>query len=220
LFLEDDMSRPVLFALLTSAFLCGAALADDKKGKGKEAPQDDAVDAFFDPPPAKSKGLDELHKATEGVEHKDKSGKGMAPKSVVVDNEAPIQLHGAFAATKVVQDKKLGCQPANREKQKLSFFAFNELPERGEPFEVCLTMSSKAGREMSMSVSIVDPRNLRVAKGEDVVNFRGRTGRVDHVLEFPAPVFKMAGQYQYVVELDGKEVGRLPLFEVKIDPNG
>ena len=66
-----------------------------------------------------------------------------------------------------------------------------------------------------MSVAIVDSRNQRVAKGEDVIDFRGRP-KMDHVLAYPAPVFKMAGQYFYVVDLDGKEVGRMPIFVLTV----
>ena len=66
-----------------------------------------------------------------------------------------------------------------------------------------------------MSVAIVDPRNLRVARAEDVVDFSGRAGRIEHVLEFPETTFKTAGQYFYLVEMDGKEIGRLPIFEVR-----
>ena len=143
--------------------------------------------------------------------------KGLAPKTAVVDDEAKVQFYSAFAAEKIVIDKKLGCQVAGRDKKKLTYFAFDEVPAEGVPFSVCLTMQSKAGREMAMSVAIVDPRNARVVKAEDVVDFRGRTQRMDHILDFPAPIFKLVGPYQYVVELDGKEVARLPIFDVKID---
>lgn len=205
-----------LSLVVVTALLALPALADDKK-----KPKADAdVDAFFDAPKAdtkKSTSLDDLNKAAGGVAHKENKG-GMAPKGGAVDDDAPVNLHAAFAAQKIVMDKKLGCQPAGRDKKKLSFFTFDELPQVGVAFEVCVTVSSKVGREMSMSVAVVDPRNSRVVKAEDVIDFRGRTARMDHVLEFPAPLFKVAGPYQYVIELDGKEVGRLPLFEVKVNP--
>jgi hypothetical protein len=210
--------------VVAACALSFAAHADDKDppkkdgaGAKEDAKGDSAVDAFFDDPGTvkKKSNLDALHEAAKDMAHTKK--KGLAPKAAVVDDEAKVQFFSAFAAQKIVIDKKLGCQVAGRDKKKLTYFAFDEVPAEGVPFSVCLTMQSKAGREMAMSVSIVDPRNSRVVKAEDVVDFRGRTQRMDHILDFPAPVFKLVGPYQYVVELDGKEVARLPIFEVKID---
>lgn len=206
-------SSLVFCAVVCSLVAAGPSLADDKKDKKADA----SVDAFFDDPKPKTKptSMDDLNKASAGMANKEKKD-GMAPKTAESNEDAPVNLHAVFAAQKIVMDKKLGCQPGGRDKKKLTFFTFDELPEAGVPLEVCVTISSKAGREMSMSVAIVDPRNARVVKAEDVIDFRGRTTRMDHVLEFPAPLFKVPGQYNYVVELDGKEVGRLPLFEVKV----
>ncbi len=206
--------RSFSLALVLAAVVVPAQAADKKKPKA-----DADVDAFFDAPadPKKTTSLDDLHKATAGVANRETKD-GMAPKGGLVDDDAPVLLHAVFAAQKIVIDKKLGCQPGGRDKKKLSYFAFDELPQEGVPFEVCVTVSSKVGREMSMSVAVVDPRNSRVARAEDVIDFRGRAGRMDHVLEFPAPTFKVAGPYQYLIELDGKEVGRLPLFEVRVEP--
>lgn len=209
--------RPLLVIAASVLVVAGAASADDKKDGKKDSKSDSAVDAFFDAPSdtKKSSGIDALEAAANGVAHSKK--KGLAPKTAVVDDEAKVQFYSVFVAEKIVIDKKLGCQVAGRDKKKLTFFAFDEVPAEGVPFSVCLTMQSKAGREMAMSVSIVDPRNSRVAKAEDVVDFRGRTQRLDHILDFPAPVFKLVGPYQYVIELDGKEVARLPIFDVKIE---
>jgi hypothetical protein len=208
------MNRVLPAVVAALALVAGPALADDKKAKPKA---DADVDAFFsDTPATKKSTVEDLTKASAGVAHKSPTA-GMAPKAAEVNDDAPVQLHAVFAAQKIVMDKKLGCQPGGKDKKKVTFWTFDDLPETGVPFEVCVTLSSKAGREMSMSVSIVDPRNARIVRGEDVIDFRGRTTRMDHVLEFPAPQFKVAGQYAYVVELDGKEVGRLPIFEVKIE---
>lgn len=201
-----------LFALL---FALPSAADDKDTKKKKPAAADASVDAFFDAPTTPKSSMDALNKATEGMAHKEKKD-GIAPKVAESNEDAPVNLHAAFAAQKIVMDKKLGCQPGGKDKKKLTFFTFDDLPQAGVPIEVCVTVSSKAGREMSMSVAIVDPRNARIVKAEDVIDFRARTSRMDHVLEFPAPMFKVAGQYFYVVELDGKEVGRLPLFEVKV----
>jgi hypothetical protein len=197
--------------------LATSAAADDKGDKGKKDKKPDAaVDAFFDEPTTpKKSSLDALTEASKGVVNKEQ--KTLAPKATTVDDEAKIQFFSVFAAEKIVMDKKLGCQPAGPEKKKLTFFSFDEVPAEGVPMSVCLTMQSKVGRSMAISVAIVDPRNARVVKAEDVVDFAGRTGRIDHVLDFPAPVFKVAGPYQYLVEMDGKEVARLPIFDVRVE---
>lgn len=195
--------------------LAGSAMADDKGKKDKQP--DAAVDAFFDEPTTpKKSSLDALTEASKAVVVKEQ--KSLAPKSTTVDDEAKIQFFSVFAAEKIVMDKKLGCQPAGRDKKKLTYFSFDEVPAEGVPMSVCLTMQSKVGRSMAISVAIVDPRNARVVKAEDVVDFAGRTGRIDHVLDFPAPIFKLAGPYQYLVEMDGKEVARLPIFDVRVEP--
>lgn len=207
------MTRVLTVALVAALFAL-PSLADDKK---KKPAADASVDAFFDAPTTQKSTLDDLNKATAGMDNKGKKQDGMAPKTADVHDDAPVKLYGAWAAQKIVMDKKLGCQPGGRDKKKLTFFTFDELPQSGVPMEVCLSLQSKVGREMTMSVAIVDPRNARVVKAEDHVDFTGKTMRMDHVLEFPAPLFKVAGQYQYLVEMDGKEVGRLPLFEVKVE---
>lgn len=202
-----------LSLLLALSLLALPALAGDKK-----KPKDDGVniDDLFGAPPSKGSNLDAMKKATEGVGAK-AGGDALAPKVDAVDKDASVTFLGVFAAERINQDKKLGCQPAGRDKRKLKQWTFDEVPARApQGFEVCLTLASKAGREMNMSVAIVDARNQRVAKAEDVVDFRGRN-KIDHVLEYPAPVFKMTGQYFYVIDLDGKEAGRLPIFTVGLD---
>jgi hypothetical protein len=215
--------HPRLASLLFAAVATLAAVdarAVDKKpakdGKSGGAATDSAVDAFFSAPTTtKKSALDDLQKAAADVGHKDKKD-AMAPKAGQVDAEAEVKLHAVFAAEVITVDKKLGCQPGGKRRERVTYWSFEELPEIGVPFQVCLNLSSSAGRQMSMSVAVVDPRNLRVARAEDVIDFSGRSGRIDHVLEFPATTFKVAGKYVYLVEMDGKEIGRLPLFEVRV----
>ena len=211
------MKRSLLLAL-SVVIAAGAASADEPRGKKKkDAPAaDSAVDAFFgsEPTTPKKSSLDALQDASKGVAATEK--KGLQAKDAVVDDDTNITVHGAFAAEKIIIDKKIGCQPA-KGLTKLSYFAFDEVPSEGVPMAVCITLSSKAGREMAMTISIVDPRKSRVAKAESVVDFRGRPGKVDHIVDFSAPYFKIAGPYKYVVEMDGKEVARLPLFDVRVE---
>lgn len=205
--------RVVAISML-AALLVAPALAEEKKDKKKGADPGNFDDLFGAPPPKNN--LEEMKKATEGVGNKTGSG-GLAPKEDEIDPNASVQLLKVFAAEKIHQDKKLGCQPGGRDKKKLVDWTFDEVPAKANVgFEVCLTLASKAGREMNMNVSIVDARNQRIAKASDVIDFRGRP-KIDHVLEYPPPVFKNAGQHFYVVDLDGKEVGRLPLFVVSLE---
>lgn len=201
-------------SLLLAATLLAAPAAAEGKKKKKDAAVN--VDDLFGPAPAKASGVDAMKKATEGVGART-TGSDLAPKVGAIDSEAGATLLGVFAAEVIAVDKKAGCSPAGREKKKLTTWTFDEVPAKaGQGFDVCLSVSSKAGREMNMSVAIVDTRNQRVAKAEDVIDFRGRE-RLDHVLSFPAPTFKMSGQHFYVVDLDGKEVGRLPIFTVSVE---
>ena len=209
-------NRPLGVAMMALALTLAAASAraDDKQSKSTK--KDSAVDAFFDEPTTpKKNAMDALQKAAGDVVRTEK--KDLAPKAAVVDDDAKVQFFQVFAAEKMVIDKKLGCQPAGRDKKKLTFFSFDEVPAEGVPMSVCVTMQSKSGREMAISVAIVDPRNARVARADDVVDFRSRAGRIDHVLDFPAPIFKVAGPYLYLIEMDGKEVARLPIFDVRIE---
>jgi hypothetical protein len=209
-------NRPLGVAMMALALTLAAASAraDDKQSKSSK--KDSAVDAFFDEPTTpKKNAMDALQKAAGDVVRTEK--KDLAPKAAVVDDDAKVQFFQVFAAEKMVIDKKLGCQPAGRDKKKLTFFSFDEVPAEGVPMSVCVTMQSKSGREMAISVAIVDPRNARVARADDVVDFRSRAGRIDHVLDFPAPIFKVAGPYLYLIEMDGKEVARLPIFDVRVE---
>jgi hypothetical protein len=192
--------------------LSSSAMAPDKK---KPAQPHSAVDAFFDAPTTpKNSSIDAQQNAPKGVATTEK--KGLEAKAAIIADEIVVKVHSAFAAEQIVIDKKLGCQPA-RGMTKLAFFTFDEVPSEGVPMSLCINLESKAGREVAMTISIVDPRNSRVVKAEDVVDFRNKNGRVDHIVDFPAPFFKLAGPYQYLVEMDGKEVARLPLFDVRVE---
>lgn len=206
--------RLLMIAVL-AVLVASPALAGEKKDKAKDSKDAGSFDDLFGAPPPKN-NLEEMKKATEGVGNKTTTS-GLAPKEDESDPNAGVQLLKVFAATRINQDKKLGCQPGGRDKKKLVDWTFDEVPAKADVgFEVCLTLASKTGREMNMNVAIVDSRNQRIAKASDVIDFRSRP-KIDHVLEFPAPVFKSAGQHFYVVDLDGKEVGRLPLFVVNVE---
>ena len=206
----------LVVVVVMAAAVTGPAWADDKKKPAPAPAKDDkgSIDDLFGPSTAKPSSLDAMKKATDGMGAKT-SKDGLAAKVGNVEGDAAVTLLNVFAAEHINQDKKMGCQPGGKDKKRVVEWDFDDVPAKGRPFEVCLTLASNAQREMNMHIAIVDTRNQRVANAEDVVDFRGRA-KIDHVLEYPAPTFKLAGQYFYVVDLDGKEVGRLPIFVVKI----
>jgi hypothetical protein len=201
----------LVHVLAVTLTLVATAHAQDAKPKKS----DPAVDSLFgDAPPATS--MDALKKAAEGPAKQGKTNALDVKGGAEVKDTAPVVMHSVFAAEKIVQDPKKGCQPA-KNKKRIKFWSFDEVPINGLPFAVCLTLSSEIGREVTVSIGLVDARNQKILKAEDVIDFRGRTSRIDHVLEYPAPTFKLAGEHQYVLTIDGKEAGRLPLFVVKTD---
>jgi hypothetical protein len=208
--------RFVMCAVVLLSLLSNSARAEEKKGKDK--PKDSGqFDDLFGTPTNNGGNLDAMKKATEGMNTK-KSGDAMAPKVGAVGADEGVKFLGVFAAEKIVEDKKLGCQPAGRDKKRLTAWTFDEVPAKAHVrYSVCLTMQSNSGREMSIDLKVVDGRGQRVNSYKDVVNFRGRTEKVDHVIEFEPPIFKLAGQYHYVIDIDGKEAARLPLFVVKVE---
>jgi hypothetical protein len=203
-------------AALAAWALCASSsiAAPDKPPAEKK--QDPAVDAFFDaPPPPKKSSLDALVNASKDVVNRE--DKALEPKTTEVKDDVLVRFVSIFAAEKIVLDKKLGCQPGGPEKKKVTYVVADEFPYEAVPLSVCLSMQSSVGRPVAVSVAIIDPRRTRIAKAESVVDFTGHADRVDAVSDFPAPVFRMAGPHQYVVEIDGKEAARLPLFDVRVE---
>jgi hypothetical protein len=204
--------RPVALAAWA---LCAASslAAPDKPPAEKKA--DPAVDAFFDTPPApKKSSLDALVNASKDVVSRE--DKTLEPKATEIKDDVLVRFVSIFAAEKIVIDKKLGCQPGGPEKKKVTYVVADEFPYEAVPLSVCVSMQSSVGRPVALSVAIIDPRRTRIAKAESVVDFTGHADHVDAVSDFPAPVFRMAGPHHYVVEVDGKEVARLPLFDVRV----
>jgi hypothetical protein len=197
----------LLLMLSSSASFSVAA----EEAKTKKA--DKAMDDLFGTPPAPS-SMDALKKAAEGPAKESAKGGLVVKNAAAVQEDAPVVLHAVFAAEKIAQDPKLGCQPAGKSKKRVKQWAFDELPQMALPFAVCLTVSSEIGRTVTASVAIVDPRGHKVLHAEDIINFGNNTKRLDHVLEYPAALFKNAGEYFYVLTVDHKEAGRLPLFVV------
>lgn len=202
---------PMARVALVVALLSTTALADEKKSKD--------ADPFADLFGESKQGSDvrDLKAVTGAIDGKGKSD-ALAPREAIVDETAGVELVRAFAAERIVVHKERGCEPGDKAKTKLKFITFSEVPVKGPPYAVCVTLKSKAGREMRIATSIVDPKNHRVARSESVVSFRGKT-TIDHVMEFPSVDYKIAGPYLYVVDIDGKEAGRLPLIDIRVEPD-
>ena len=212
------MLRLASLALVAAALLQAApSLAADPRpaaSKAKPAEKKEAnVDELFDTPKAGS-SLNDVKKMSEGISTTEKAG-DLAPKTVTTKpGDGKVTLVSVFAAEQIVVAKR-GCVPGGRDRRKLSELSFDALPSKTPPLQVCLTLSSAANREMRLSTQIVDPRGIRAGKAESMVDFRDKAS-VDVILEFPAMPIKMEGPYQYVVQLDADEAGRLQLFKVRV----
>jgi hypothetical protein len=210
------MIRSAALVLVVGSLFAGASFATAPEAGTPKAKEDRSVDDLFDAPSKKSgPTLNDLKKASEGIQNNGGSS-SLAPKSDSPSGDAgKVTITGAFAAEQIVLDKH-GCTPGGREKKKVSEITINNLPGKIPPLQVCLSLASTASREMRLSTSIVDTRGLRSGKAETIVDFRGKP-KLDTILEFPSMPMKTAGTYSYVVELDSEELGRMPLFIVKVE---
>lgn len=188
---------------------------DEKKAKSaekKKAQEDPFGDLFG--APAATGGLDSLKAATQGVQKSDNNN-ALKPKAAKIRDGSNVSFPMLFAAERIRIDRKKGCVPATRKMIRIKEFQFSQLPAQTIPFSVCLRIASDAGRLMRMSVAMVGPRMKRVAHAESVADFTGKD-ELDHILDWPALQLPAPGVYHYVVDLDGKRVAKIPVFEVKV----
>lgn len=207
------LALPVALALVVG----GAALADDdnKGGKKTDAKEEaPSLNDLFGDTLSTGSSVKDLEAATQGLEGKT-SGGGLRPKTEIADPDASVSFLSAFAAERIVITKKEGCIPGDAMRTKVVSIEIDQLPGPSPKFSTCVSMASKAGRQMRLTAAIVDARNRRVAKAEGVVDFTGKP-RLDYVLDFPPVPFRMAGPHLLVIDLEGKPAAKLPLFEVKV----
>lgn len=204
------MSRLVPLLLLVLGVAAASALAEEPKKKGDDDP---FGDLFGDSLGGSDKGAGDLKDLTKDV-HKEDHKKGLKPKSVEIKDKATISLVRVFAAERIRMHPKRGCEPADRDRTKVTEMTVEDVPSPIPPFAVCLTLSADAYREMRITTTVVSPKNRKIGRAESVVDFRGKP-TVDHIMTFPSLEVKQTGQYFYAVDIDGKPAGRLPLFEVK-----
>jgi hypothetical protein len=192
------------------------ARADDKKADGKKEEkkgEDPFAELFGDS--LDDRPQRDLRDITKGIGEK-KAATGLTPKADAVDENAKVELARVFAAKRIRIHKDRGCEPADAERTRISDITVDALPARVQAFSVCLTLNSRAGREMRVATAVVDAKNRKVARAESVVSFRGKPV-IDHVMEFPPVELKESGTYSYAIDVEGKEAGRLPLFLVKVE---
>ena len=144
----------------------------------------------------------------------DSSG-ALKPKAAKIRDGVDVQFPSVFAAERIRLDRKLGCVPATKSMVRIKEFRFSQLPASTPAFLVCLRMESDVGRSMRMSVSFVDPRMKQVAHADSVADFTGKDA-IDHILDWPDLNLAVPGIYSYVIDLDGKRVAKVPVFEVKV----
>lgn len=143
------------------------------------------------------------------------SDQSLTPKGETSVGKGGVDFLDQFAAEKIQITKKEGCIPAEPERIRLTYLEYLEVPAKSPKLSICLKMASRVNRQVRITASIVNPRLKRVARAESVVSFAGIT-RTDHVLDYPAMPLDMPGQYMVAIDVDGKTVAKLPLFEVKI----
>lgn len=138
----------------------------------------------------------------------------LSVKDKALATNVDTSLIHAFAAERIVLHPKEGCIAAPPGSGALRVLELARFPGVRPGFAACLRLRSTAARPMVLAVFLVDARNHRVARASDQIDFSTR-GEVDHVLTFPPVQFQRMGTHSLVVDLDGREVGRVPLFEVR-----
>jgi hypothetical protein len=194
--------RPSSWFLL-SILAATPALADDPFG-----------DLFGDTLDAnKKKRLDDVEKAASDVKVGG-SQKTLQPKGTAAEGADGVDFLDQFIANRIVITEKEGCIPANTDRMRITYLEYDDYPARSPKVSLCMKMASRANRQVRITASIVNPRLKRVGRADTVVSFAGIT-KTDHVLDYPEMSLDMVGPYFLAIDLDGKPVAKLPLFEVR-----
>ncbi|MFZ9889202.1 MAG: hypothetical protein ACO3JL_17040 [Myxococcota bacterium] len=158
-------------------------------------------------------GLQDLKDAAGQVKAK-ATDDNLAPKEERSSHDAEVRFLDHFAAERIQIVPKEGCIPASPRRIKLTYFEVFDVPGEAPKFSVCLKMSSRVNREVRVTATILNPRHQRAARAESVVSF-ARVQQTDHVLDFPKMPLTMLGPYTLSIDIDGRPVAKLPLFEVR-----
>lgn len=191
--------------LAIGLLLLAAPASAQDKGGGFE-------DLFGDSLSGAKQDMSELEKAASDVKVGGTES-GLTVKGSGKAGAGKVKLMGVFGAARVVITKKEGCIPGGRGRIKITSVDVDEVPAKSPSMSICVKMSSRSNREMRVTLNVIDARKKRAAHAESVANFTGIT-RQDLVLDFPSMPLHAAGQYYVSVDVDGKTVGKLPLFVV------
>ena len=205
--------------LLIAATQGLASNPGDTPPKPKETDSDPFGDLFGedDNESDEVNALDNLRRATQSID-KAKTGNTLVPKEAEKNTRASYHSAMAFAADRIYVHPKKGCQAAGRKKKKVGELRYERLPVEGPPLVVCLQLKSNVNRKVSVSLSITDPRRKKVSFARSTLNFTGQES-VEHIMEYPPSVYRNPGQYEYVIDVEGKTIARVPLYKVIIDDN-
>lgn len=176
----------------------------------------DALDDLFGDslsPEANAAAAQGLREMADGVQRSaQKPELIIKEKGDAVAEEA--SLVRAFAAERILLHPREGCVADTPGRAALQVLELPRFPGVRPGFAACVRLRSTAQRPMVLSVYLVDARNHRVARVSDQVDF-SQQREVDHVLSFPPVQFQRMGTHRLVVDLDGREVGRVALFDVR-----
>lgn len=201
--------RSLLLWSLLSLVVAATAYAGPQEKKQKQGDEDPFGDLFGDSLGDTKVNLKNLTKDVK----KEKRDRGLKAKQAVIKDKISIKLSNVFAAKMIRMDPRRGCVPADTAKMKITSITVNDFPIRSPPFAVCLSIESDAQRSVRITTAVASPRNRKIARSESSIDFRGKPA-LDHIMEFPPVELTREGQYFYVVEVDGRPSGRLPLFKV------
>lgn len=210
-----SQSRPVLDRVAVRTRLGALVLMGLLTSTSAMAGDDDAfADLFGDSLSTGGKqDLQQLQDAAGQVKAKG-AERGLAPKDDRTSLDTEVRFLDHFAAERIQIVPKLGCIPADARRTKLTYIEVFDVPAEAPKFSLCLKMSSRVNREVRITATLVNPRQQRSARAESVVSFAGAQ-QTDHVLDFPKMPLTMLGQYSVAIDVDGKPVAKLPVFEVR-----
>lgn len=213
---------PFQFVALSGVLVLLASSGDASAVQKESTQQKDTTDDPFgdlfgdsEESSPDSDPINALRRATQSID-KTKQGKTLVPKDAAVKTKASYSTMSAFAANRIYIHPKKGCQPAGPKKKKISILRYERLPVEGPPMVVCLQLKSNVGRKVSVALSITDARRKKVSFARSTLDFTKKEF-VEHIIEYPPSVFKNPGQYEYVIDVEGETIARLPLYKVIID---
>lgn len=190
--------------------------AKEKKPKAEQESAGDLFDALGGGIEGGGSGLGDLKAATQQVEatKAPETEQPLSLRKQKVVGDGSVKVTKVFAAPQIVL-KKGTCEA---KPFAVKNFTAPEFPFDAERFSVCARLEGGAGRSMRMRVMVMTGRGKVIGSAESIAGFSGKR-RIDHTIDFPPMEFPEAGVYRYVIEIEGKRVANMPLFEVRPKPD-